>query len=271
MRTRSRRQDGWAVAGALAFIVGAPTLADAQQSGLFPLAPIQRQRTPCPMEDPVYRMYRQQYFGYHPTCWRRFPPGWGCPSPEAPNPAASFREIPRDKPPADLGADGQPQPDAQPQPAPGEMEAGPKPRNPQNPNNLPPLPPGDRSPFDLDTRPGNPPAGEAQPGAREPVRPTPGTPGSAGLGAGNPPAAEPAPPVNAPASSTGPSASTSPSDSRGDAPLLALPDPTTGAPTPNPAPAVGLTAVPPQAFARPAQAPKRQGFLTNLFGGASRR
>ena len=93
MRTHSRRQDGWAVAGALAFIVSTPALAHAQQSGLFPLAPIQRQRTPCPMEDPVYRMYRQQYFGYHPTCWRRFPPGWGCPSPEAPNPAASFREI----------------------------------------------------------------------------------------------------------------------------------------------------------------------------------
>lgn len=256
MRTRSRRQDGWAVAGALAFIVGGPSLAQAQQSGLFPLAPIQRQRTPCPMEDPVYRMYRQQYFGYHPTCWRRFPPGWGCPSPEAPNPAESYRVTPRDKPPADLDNDGQPQPEGQPQPPPGEMDPGPAgTRPPQNPNNLPPLPPGDRSPFDLDTRPGNPPA----------------VPGAPGLGAARPPAAEPAAPVTAPASPVGPGVSFAPTDPRGEAPLLALPDPTTGAPVPNTAPAVGLSAAPPQAFSRPAQAPKRQSFLTNLFGGMTRR
>jgi hypothetical protein len=268
MRTRSRRQDGWAVAGTLAFLVGVPSLAQAQQSGLFPLAPIQRQRTPCPLEDPVYRMYRQQYFGYHPTCWRRFPPGWGCPSPEAPNPAASFREIPRDKPPADLGTDGQPPLDGQPQPGPGEMEPGPGgPRNPQNPNNLPPLPPGDRSPFDLDTRPGTPPAGAALPGDRDPARATPGASGAAGLGNDQP---QP-PPVNVPATPSGPGVSASPNSLQGDGPALALPDPTTSAPAPSAVPAVGLTTVPPQTYARPVQAPKRQSFLTNLFGGVMRR
>ena len=32
---------------------------------------------PCELEPPVYKVYRQQYFGYFPTCWRKFPPGWG--------------------------------------------------------------------------------------------------------------------------------------------------------------------------------------------------
>ena len=68
----------------------APSLAEAQQSGLFPNIGVRRQRVPCAAEDPVYKLYRHEYFGYHPTCWRRFPAGWGCPSPEAPNAAAAF-------------------------------------------------------------------------------------------------------------------------------------------------------------------------------------
>jgi hypothetical protein len=52
--------------------LGVPALVEAQTQ-LFPLAPIQRQRVPCPMEDPVYGQYRQQYFGYFPTCWRYCP------------------------------------------------------------------------------------------------------------------------------------------------------------------------------------------------------
>src|SRR5438874_1676723 len=111
MRTRSRRRSGWAAAGALALVAGVPTLARAQQSGLFPLAPIQRQRVPMMMEDPVYRLYRNEYFGYHPTCWRRFPAGWGCPSPEAPNAALEFQKLPRDQPPAgEPGAEPMPGP-----------------------------------------------------------------------------------------------------------------------------------------------------------------
>ena len=72
----------------------APTLAQAQQTGLFPLSPIRRQRVPCAAEDPVYRRYRQDYYGYYPTCWRRFPPGWGCPSPEGPNMKKEYENIP---------------------------------------------------------------------------------------------------------------------------------------------------------------------------------
>ena len=78
------------VVGGRAAVVDAPAFVQAQTE-LFPLAPIKRERVPCPMEDPVYGLYRHQYFGYYPTCWRAFPPGWGCPSPEAPNPALEFQ------------------------------------------------------------------------------------------------------------------------------------------------------------------------------------
>ncbi len=67
---------------------------EAQQTGLFPLAPIRRQRVPCDREDPTYKIYKQQYFGYHPTCWRTFPPGWGCPSAQAPDFEKSKRDFP---------------------------------------------------------------------------------------------------------------------------------------------------------------------------------
>jgi hypothetical protein len=67
---------------------------EAQQTGLFPRAPIRRQRMPCDQEDPTYKVYKQQYFGYHPTCWRTFPQGWGCPSTEAPDIEKSKKEIP---------------------------------------------------------------------------------------------------------------------------------------------------------------------------------
>jgi hypothetical protein len=74
----------------LALIVGLPAVAEAQ---LFPNLAIRRHRVSCDQEAPVYRLYRQQYYGYYPTCWRVFPPGWGCPSPEAPNSATALREI----------------------------------------------------------------------------------------------------------------------------------------------------------------------------------
>src|SRR4051794_38299579 len=85
------------VAWAFAIVLGVPMLAEAQQGGLFPLAPSHRRpRVPCEMEDPVYGLYRNEYYGYHPTCWRRFPAGWGCPTPEAPNAVAEFQRRPRD-------------------------------------------------------------------------------------------------------------------------------------------------------------------------------
>ena len=48
---------------------------------------------PCDREDPTYKIYKQQYFGYHPTNWRTFPAGWGCPSSEAPDRAKSLKDI----------------------------------------------------------------------------------------------------------------------------------------------------------------------------------
>ena len=81
----------WAVVA----VLGLPALAEAQTWAL-PRLPIRRQRVACEAEPPVYRAYRQQYFGYFPTCWRRFPPGWGCPSPEAPNLAADLTRAPID-------------------------------------------------------------------------------------------------------------------------------------------------------------------------------
>jgi hypothetical protein len=141
--------------------VGLSGQAWGQQTGLFPRAPIRRQRVPCDQEDPTYKIYKQQYFGYHPTCWRTFPTGWGCPSAEAPNRERSFQELKpgqsSEEEMRDLGIDedrGAPQPRR----APGELE----------------LPPDRVSPFDMDQRPGarpnvNPlPRGNARPGTLPP-------------------------------------------------------------------------------------------------------
>ena len=94
MRINSRIRGRVLVLAALIVVVSLPELARAQQTGLFPLAPIKRQRVPCDQEDPIYKTYKHQYFGYHPTCWRQFPTGWGCPSPAAPDREASFKEFP---------------------------------------------------------------------------------------------------------------------------------------------------------------------------------
>src|SRR5262245_23754476 len=88
MRTRRWRSPA---AVALAAFLGLPALAEAQ---LFPDMNIKRERPPRSHEAPIYSLYRQQYYGYFPTCWRRFPPGWGCPSPEAPDFAKSLRPPP---------------------------------------------------------------------------------------------------------------------------------------------------------------------------------
>ena len=268
MRTRSRRQLGWAAAGALAVAVGAPTLAHAQQSGLFPLAPIRRERPPCAAEDPVYRLYRHEYFGYHPTCWRKFPAGWGCPSPEAPDAAKSFQEIPRDVPPADNGMDNTaPEGEMNPPEGPANPPPATGPGQP-NPSVLPPLPPGNRNPFELDNPPAViPPArGDANP---SPATDNPGAGASAGA-SGLPPVveSEPSPPAPGAASET-------------EQPLITLPDPVS-APAFNPsvstpataAPVPGSPIPPPPGAVRfdpntagPFQAPRRTSMLGNLFSG----
>jgi hypothetical protein len=115
--------------------------AEAQQSGLFPLAPIRRQRVPCDREDPTYKIYKQQYFGYHPTCWRTFPAGWGCPSGEAPDFARSKRELPPGHATEETAGEGG---------SPFEDE-NPPPR--QRPAPRIPAVPEDRSPFEMEGPP----------------------------------------------------------------------------------------------------------------------
>lgn len=289
MRTRSRRRLGWAAAGVLAAAAGAPSLAHAQQSGLFPLAPIRRERVPCPMEDPVYKLYRHEYFGYHPTCWRRFPANWGCPSPEAPNAAAEFKKLPRDVPPDEEG-EGMPGPEGEKAPAPGP--GNPPPGEP-NPNNIPALPEG-RNPFEFDNNtpakpnlrdpnrnpflsedPAKPPAGGAQPtkppaGDNTPVPPPVDAPGVDNPGAAD--ASSPGLPPVAEAVESAPGAI----GGGPEQPLLSLPDPTAGAPAGAGIPGPGTTIAPPPAprgvmadpnTTGPFQAPRRTSVISNLFSG----
>lgn len=93
MRTNSRMMTRALTLVVLTGAVGFAERAQAQQTGLFPLAPIRRQRVPCDQEDPTYKVYKQQYFGYHPTCWRTFPEGWGCPSGQKPDVEKSKKDI----------------------------------------------------------------------------------------------------------------------------------------------------------------------------------
>jgi hypothetical protein len=203
MLKRTRRRTGWALGWGVALVLGAPALVQAQTQ-LFPLAPIQRQRVPCPMEDPVYGLYRHQYYGYFPTCWRRFPPGWGCPNCEAPDVAKAFQDLPREKPqPLSEPEEGGPMPG-------GREPAGPSGRTP------PPLPRDERSPFEL------PPA--TNPGAPGDGTPAPDVPRGA--------AAPTIPPTTrrvepAPAGVKGEKTN------EGSAPLLALPAPAESPPTPS--------------------------------------
>jgi hypothetical protein len=250
MLTRTRMRRIWLgcpAAWALALVVMAPSAAQAQHTGLFPLAPIKRERVPCPMEDPLYRTYRHEYYGYHPTSWRRFPNGWGVASPEAPDEKKAFGERKRD-----------PFPDFN-RPE-GEGPVGPDdnmpPRQPGGDRGMPPQLPQGRSPFDLENpKPPADPAGV--PPANDP---------------GTPPAPAPAP--RAEASEPG-TLLTPPSTGNGNnaaPPALAVPDPTAAnAPNPGPGWAGGPIPANPGTTtdSNPAgfQPAKRKSFLTELFNG----
>ncbi len=266
MLINSRRRFLSPAAWALVVALGAPALVEAQQSGLFPNAPIRRERVPCPHEDPVYRLYRHEYFGYHPTCWRRFPEGWGCPSPEAPNVAQAFRDQPRDAPPANLPADeGGEIPGA----PPGDEIPGDG-RDPK-PGMLPPPPDDNRSPFDLDE------PGPARPAGTNPVLPEPPAsriPDRATPGLGSP--AAPGGPTT-PAGVT-PSASSS---SRFELPELppegdSLVSPSASMLPMEPSPGEFVPTASGDEIGRatsstPARAPQRRGFLGSLFGSSGRK
>ena len=108
---------GWVGLG-LGLVV-MPTLAEAQ---LFPNRTIKREKPSCATEPPFYAQVRRNYYGYYPTCWSRFPAGWGCPcpNPELPNAAASFAVQARDPyTPGDAGGLGLGDDGAPPAPGPG--------------------------------------------------------------------------------------------------------------------------------------------------------
>jgi hypothetical protein len=161
MRTNSMTRLSGRALAVFATVVILSDWAMAQQTGLFPLAPIRRQRPPCDQQDPVYRLYKDQYFGYHPTLWRRFPSGWGAPSPEAPDAAKSFKEIPLET----LDGVGIDQGDEQPEQGP-DMQGQPGQGQPADDRPRLPKPPAEdnRSPFEIDAPAAAP--NEAQPPAR---------------------------------------------------------------------------------------------------------
>lgn len=275
--SRLRSQAVWT----LLLIVGAPTFVQAQQTGLFPLRPIRRERVPCPAEDPVYRLHREQFYGYFPTCWRRFPPGWGCMSPEAPDPAASYKKYPRTPPPSDAMEGDQPgapgampdEPDQEGAPRPGGGAA-------PGPNPLPTPPPSRGNLFELDdTKPGNAPNRPAPPPGSNPNDLPP--PGSA-LSPRTAPDSKPSAGLMAPGLPTAGLAPREAAPGGGPDALLALPEnPGAGAP-PNPvvnplppvdAPTGALNEpVPgPGPTMQPEQAPQRRSLLGGLFSGLRRR
>ena len=281
MRTNLRRRGRGLVLAALSIVVSLPGLARAQQTGLFPLAPIKRQRVPCDQEDPIYKTYKHQYFGYHPTCWRTFPAGWGCPSPNGPDKEKSFKEFP---PALGERMDNAPA---------GEAEEGMAPQPGATRPEKPALPPGTRSPFEdpfetdkpattprspranqpLPTPPGDPFELDKPdpPGATKPGQPRPAPPGAANNGP------ELTAPDDQPGStrgvrSTRNDAADLPDDRDDVSPMLALPrvnlppidDPGVPFGTQPPPPAgdvaANATTTPAAAAATP-----RRGFLSGLF------
>jgi hypothetical protein len=184
MRINSRIRGRLLVLAALLMVVSWPDLARAQQTGLFPNLPIKRQRVPCDQEDPIYKVYKNKYFGYHPTCWRQFPSGWGCPSPDGPNREESFKKYPfggpvggDNRPPGEgqEGTEGQPGVTMPTKPAlPGATRSPFETNDPAAPPTTPrggqaPLstPPGDPFEMDLKTPPAAPRTGQPRPGEPE--------------------------------------------------------------------------------------------------------
>jgi hypothetical protein len=270
MAWRARRSSAtWA----LALVLGVPALAKAQ---LFPNAPIRirRQRPPCETEPPYFKTVRQQYYGYFPTCWRRWPEPWECPcpNPEKPTPemfAESFRRLPlQDRLPSlpDEAIGG-----------PGANDnfggAGRPPEGAGGRNAVPPLPPSTPELFNTP---------DAKPDAARPND-------DRGALRTPPPAAEmPGAVVEAPSSGPEPAPNAA-TTALADVPDLEVPaddsamsDPTANAnanaapvapPAAGPAmnPPTRPTAPPPPIMAPTARAPQRRGFLSRLFGDRNRR
>jgi hypothetical protein len=268
---------------AVGLVVLLPALAEAQ---LFPNRTLNRQRTPCAAESPFNAQVRHDYFGYYPTCWQRFPAGWGCPgfNPELPNVDASIRRLPlkENRNPAGegLGPD-EANPDMPGEGAPNNMPG-------EDPN-IPPVPNPGRSPFELDApgpRPTNPRPADRDPfDAPAPTTPRPGTPPPPPSGRAIPPTGlmeMPTLPATAPTASAESNLSpgtmvmvpeaeatlasnSNPASSRPDlGPLPTLPDPSATSRS------IGIAETQPSPYTpAPAQAPRRRGILGGLFGARS--
>jgi hypothetical protein len=281
MRTNSRSGGRARVLAVLAVVVSLSERAQAQQGGLFPLAPIRRERPPCANEDPIYKIYKQQYFGYHPTCWNKFPAGWGCPSREAPDKEKSFRDQPLGNPPElgegepGAGGAGMGMPPAGAQPpltvpeggrSPFEMDNAPPGANPVPRGNQAPQPatPRTRSPFD------DLPQGAAVPSRRRPQART----AAPSLGDDapelSPPAAQPE--QNSAARSSGVGADGEALARGNDGPLLPIDDidvsrsANAGSLFDSEPIQPAAPASPSNATGNPQPAPRR-GFISSLFGG----
>jgi hypothetical protein len=281
MRTNSRRRGWGLVLAVLTLVVSLPELARAQQTGLFPNAPIRRQRVPCDQQDPIYNTIKYQYFGYHPTAWRRFPAGWGYPSPEKPDRQKAFKERPLETP----RGEGELPPEF----GPGPMEE-PTPGRPA----LPAIPRQGQSPFEQPspTQPGAAPG--AAPGGRREISPspfdlekpdTPRAPDAPRAGRSRPPASrlgDNGPALSAPTTQPDPAVGSESArrdvdegaDPRQEGgPLLAIPNvdvpPVTASTTifgTEPPPGVAVPpGTAPDAAAAPAASTPRRGFLSTLL------
>jgi hypothetical protein len=265
----------WLAAGLVMLI---PTLAQAQ---LFPNRTIRRERPPCSSEPPFNAQVRRDYFGYYPTCWTRFPSGWQCPcpNPELPNLDASIRKdgqfgqqtrkpLLEGEPGAGMG---EPNPDD-----PGD-------RKPPGDNPNIPLPNDGRSPFEMDPSPRNPKPPGGAPGGDpftdpNPPNPRPTAPNPAGRPSTSAGVLEmPQLPATTPSASfetplqpgsmtMAPDATLASRDSADTRPDLG---PLPAAPISVPNDLVSPSAPMGQPLPSPtvpAQAPRRQGILSKIFG-----
>ena len=285
----------------MAVVLGAPAAVEAQ---LLPNLPTRkRERPPCVTEPPFYSAVRHQYFGYYPTCWRKFPPGWACPCPNPELP--DFQRSLQDRPLRVNEETGTPRDGA----GTGDEFEGPD-RRPKGPGTgsdmVPPVPNEEKSPFDLPTGPAPtmppledqpaPPPGrgrsapDRRPSApRSEVTPVPtpapeagappaATPSAATERLDLPPVAEAAPEVPPlaqarPQPGIQPAADSAPlpplAETTAATPMPATPEPTLPAPTTAASPADATPA--PIPLSPATQAPARRGVISGIFNRMRRR
>ncbi len=289
MRSTRRRMGTPAWLG-LTLVAALPALAEAQ---LFPNRTITRQKESCAAEPPFYSTVRRNYYGFYPTCWSKFPDGWGCPcpNPELPNRVAAFADQPRDKfkPIVQDDIEGGLPPDDT---APGMDSRAPE-------EAMPPVPnPTGRSPFGAELNPpevnpkpvapdstGAPRTSRSsspasRPGATPATSSTSGSSATVGL-LEMPPMA---PPTAAPSAeksdfnpgtlALAPEATLTSNDSSarsnlGPSPAAPMPGGSTPIASELSADPTVLAGPPPSAS--PAQAPQRKGILGGLFNSSKRR